>query len=285
MTAGAAGSATVPPGRGRRVPSDVAAAEPGEPGLPLLPHERVRSICPYLGTGEGWRLAVADRSHRCLAVAPPIPLALTKQSRLCLDARHATCATFVAASTAAAAVRDVDEAARPVAGTFGSGRRWPVARTQSTVFDVGRGSVDIASVARQRTTGQVALVFLALVAFGALVLARVAADAPRPEDGVPVVLASATPVSTYSGVPASPTPSPTSAPSAMIASPSPTGPPASSTPFVPSPAPTRTYTVRSGDTLSAIAVRFGTTVRALRQANGITDPSRLQIGQVLQIPG
>jgi LysM repeat protein len=45
-----------------------------------------------------------------------------------------------------------------------------------------------------------------------------------------------------------------------------------------------TYKVRSGDTLSAIAARFGTTVRALVDLNGITDPSRLRVGQVLKLP-
>jgi len=42
--------------------------------------------------------------------------------------------------------------------------------------------------------------------------------------------------------------------------------------------------VKSGDTLSAIASRFGTTVRAISNLNGIDDPSRLSVGQVLLIP-
>jgi lysozyme len=45
-----------------------------------------------------------------------------------------------------------------------------------------------------------------------------------------------------------------------------------------------TYKVKSGDTLSAIAARFGTTVRVLVELNGIADPSRLKIGQVIQLP-
>ena len=46
----------------------------------------------------------------------------------------------------------------------------------------------------------------------------------------------------------------------------------------------RTYTVQSGDTLSAIAKQYSTTVQAIMDLNGITDPGRLKIGQVLQIP-
>lgn len=43
------------------------------------------------------------------------------------------------------------------------------------------------------------------------------------------------------------------------------------------------YTVRSGDTLSKIAVRYHTSTRALRAVNGISG-DHLRIGQVLQIP-
>ena len=45
-----------------------------------------------------------------------------------------------------------------------------------------------------------------------------------------------------------------------------------------------TYTVAAGDTLFAIAERFGTTVEALVAANVLTDPDTLDIGQVLKIP-
>lgn len=52
------------------------------------------------------------------------------------------------------------------------------------------------------------------------------------------------------------------------------------------PAPSgRSYTVRRGDTLSVIALRFGVSVWALAQANGIRNPSLIYVGQVLRIPG
>jgi LysM repeat protein len=47
---------------------------------------------------------------------------------------------------------------------------------------------------------------------------------------------------------------------------------------------TATYTVRSGDTLGAIARRAGTTVAAIAAANGIADPNRINVGQVLRLP-
>ncbi len=44
------------------------------------------------------------------------------------------------------------------------------------------------------------------------------------------------------------------------------------------------YTVKSGDTLFTIAQQFGTTVRALQEANNLADPNRLSVGQQLVIP-
>jgi len=44
------------------------------------------------------------------------------------------------------------------------------------------------------------------------------------------------------------------------------------------------YIVQPGDTLSAIAWRFGTTVWALAQANGIWNPNLIYIGQRLYLP-
>jgi len=49
--------------------------------------------------------------------------------------------------------------------------------------------------------------------------------------------------------------------------------------------PTQTYVVQPGDTLTAIAARFGTTVQALVVANNIVNPNLIFVGQVLVIPG
>ena len=46
-----------------------------------------------------------------------------------------------------------------------------------------------------------------------------------------------------------------------------------------------TYTVQSGDTLSGIAAKFGTSWQTLQQLNGIADPNLIYPGQVLKLPG
>ena len=74
--------------------------------------------------------------------------------------------------------------------------------------------------------------------------------------------------------------------------PQPTDPPATSPPPQATPVPTeapptgeQSYVVRHGDTLGRIAARFGTTINAIAQRNGITNPNYIYIGQVLIIPG
>jgi len=225
--------------------------------------------CPYLAAeGRGWRSAAADREHRCTAVEPPAMLALEKQRRLCLVDEHTTCATYLAALAArgadpAAAAVDVDRVTR-----------WAITRTTPVLLDHGRIPPTLAVLSPFRRGGQVALGGLMVVALGAVLAGRLAA----PDDGPAAAVA--TPSPTPAAIPtSSPTASPT--PTAAPATPSPTP---TSTP-TPSPAPTPlTYTVRSGDTLSRIANQHGTTVAAIVDLNGITDPSRLRIGQVLLIP-
>ena len=58
-------------------------------------------------------------------------------------------------------------------------------------------------------------------------------------------------------------------------------PPPQSTP----PPTSGTYTVQTGDTLSSIARRFGTTVAAIAQANNIVNVNYIYVGQVLQLTG
>jgi LysM repeat protein len=94
---------------------------------------------------------------------------------------------------------------------------------------------------------------------------------------------------------ATPTPTPTATPtqtttpppgSTATPTPTPTSTPTPTATPVATPAPGQTiiYVVRMGDTLYSLARRFGTTVTAIAQLNGITNTHRIWIGQRLIIP-
>lgn len=91
-----------------------------------------------------------------------------------------------------------------------------------------------------------------------------------PGEATPTPSVEATPASSPSESP-TPTPSPTESPSP---SPSPSG-----SPEVP-----KTYVVRSGDTLSGIALSLDISMADLIALNGITDPNKIKPGQVLKLP-
>ncbi|MCB8944809.1 MAG: LysM peptidoglycan-binding domain-containing protein [Ardenticatenaceae bacterium] len=57
------------------------------------------------------------------------------------------------------------------------------------------------------------------------------------------------------------------------------------TPPPPTPATGTTYVVQPGDTIFRIAVRFGVSVTAVAQANGLSNPNLIFVGQTLIIPG
>lgn len=59
----------------------------------------------------------------------------------------------------------------------------------------------------------------------------------------------------------------------------------SSTPSAPQATMGQNYTVQVGDTLFKIAQQHGTTVQAIANANNITDPTQLRVGQVLVVEG
>lgn len=62
-------------------------------------------------------------------------------------------------------------------------------------------------------------------------------------------------------------------------SPTPTPPPKPA----PSPAPSGTYIVKAGDTLGAIAARYGTTYQYLAKINNISNPNLIYVGQVIRV--
>ncbi len=115
-----------------------------------------------------------------------------------------------------------------------------------------------------------------------LLPARALASPETLEDGIMPVLPVVTVVAPPTLTPR-PTPAPTATPT-----PEPTATPAPTA--TPTPEPTaagpRRYTVQSGDTLRAIAERFGVTIEAILQANNLTPAQgdNLRVGQELTIP-
>ncbi|MEJ2458130.1 MAG: LysM domain-containing protein, partial [Novosphingobium sp.] len=49
-------------------------------------------------------------------------------------------------------------------------------------------------------------------------------------------------------------------------------------------APPPSYTVKPGDTLTAIATRFGSDVATLARINGIPNPDMIDVGQTIRLP-
>jgi LysM repeat protein len=227
-----------------------------------------RAICPYLLVASGhWRNAEPSRDHVCTAEAEPIPLGLEIQRRLCFG-DHEGCRRY---EDALAAYR----AAVPLIPLR------PVARTAPVVIDRGRPPLPIPHLADRKGIGQVVLAVAMIAAVGALLVARLG-PAGGGQSATPGASASATVVG-------SPTRGPTATPTATVTpTPASTSTPTPKPTAKPTTKPTATtgtmYTVRSGDTLSSIAAKFGTTVKALQKLNGISDPSLIHPGQILRIP-
>ena len=82
------------------------------------------------------------------------------------------------------------------------------------------------------------------------------------------------------------TPEPTRAMSTPTATSTPTPVPATPEPTeTPTPEPTPiTHILQAGDTLIGLARKYGVTVQAIQEANGITDPRGLLVGQQIIIP-
>jgi LysM repeat protein len=259
----------------------------------LTPATASAAVCPYLLSADGsWRASTPSREHRCTAVEPAAALATDKQRRLCLTDAHTGCVTYKAAvasgaATPAGEVRRTRPGERPSART--------IVRTAPLVLDHGRRVMPTGILrGGDRSVGQGALILLMVVAFAAIIVARLSAGDSAPPGGQvggvtgtprPTATASATSTAT-----AKPTAKPTATPRATAkptstptAKPSATAKPSSTPAATTSPTTPATYKVKRGDTLSGIATTYKTTVAALVKLNGIKDPATLRVGQVLKL--
>lgn len=144
------------------------------------------------------------------------------------------------------------------------------------VVDRGRASFGLPSLGDRRQLGQIGLVVLMIAALGAILLARVGS----PQTSGLAIGGSPTP---HGSAAASPRATPRGSTSPTLGP----GPSASAPTRSPKPSPTakpRTYTIKSGDTLSSIAARFHTTAQILEQLNGIKSPFVIHPGEVLKLP-
>jgi LysM repeat protein len=263
----------------------------------------VHRACPYLISAAGtWRGSQPTRDHRCSATQPQAAPSPAKQRGLCLAPTYGTCATYVAAQEL--------EAGRAVATPQSASGFWPETRSTLLALEPGHGRSASFLGSSRKGGGQALLVGLMVLAFLVLVIAR---TAPQSGQGASSSATGGGPAATMSPTDARPTdsaaapgspsasgatsPATSAAPPSLPPSERPTGSPAASERPTQTPTPGATprasagpsvtaatsYKVRSGDTLSGIAARFGTTVKKIKVANGLTS-NLIRTGQVLIIP-
>jgi nucleoid-associated protein YgaU len=264
-------------------PSDPPSHRPDAGGVPSAARPAEGALlCPFLVSVDGpWRRPGVHRLHRCRAVAPATTVPSATQRRFCLSGAHTTCPAYRSAEE-----RLGGSVEHPV------GTRWPLPIPAATVVDPGPPWGGLSASPPLRLASQVGFAALVIAAAGVFVAGRLVS-------GIPAGGERETPFPTgISSLPAAVLPSPSAAEgSAATETPSVTETPpvGSSSPVatpgatpIASAAPTSgyrtTYTVRPGDTLSAIAARYGTTVQAIAELNGIENPSLIRVGQVLRIP-
>ena len=234
-------------------------------------------VCPLLGLAADGRTVVdgVDPGHRCHAEVPSLPLDRQQQARVCLTPGFERCERFLRHAALTGGIRPRPA---PIADGLVS------TRLLLTPEPAWRG---IAGRTRRARTGRavgLAAGALLLVAGGAAVASTLGGPPEPSGDGLALTTATGRPTATATP---RPTPDPTEAPTPIpTAAPTPIPPPPETPVPTPPPTPTpvRTYVVQEGDTLSTIAAAFGSTVAAIQEANGISDPNEITIGQTLVIP-
>jgi LysM repeat protein len=242
----------------------------------------VDRICPFLALSTDHRTVVDgfDPEHACHAIAEPDSLDRARQAEQCLTEAHRQCDRYLAF----------------VASRAGDAASVPAPASDSLIV---RTRLVLDPEARRGLRGGTAPLGLSprrwLVA-GGVAAVGVAAAATAVGGGFGGLVGRPQP-SGSSTISVSPTARPTTTPAATIAeeSDAPSSPPSvtpTATPEAPRPsesAPTSpaaapaTYVVLEGDTLSLIATRFGTSVTAIQEANGLNSDV-INIGQTLVIP-
>lgn len=241
----------------------------------------IGAVCPYLGLADDpdSHATYATEAHRCYRMPTPTRIALTHQERYCLGAEHTACPVYRGegvpgaqpqpARASAAAPRSMPRP-RASAGTLGTRRGGGISMPVATVglFALALGLVVLAIVI-QNLVGGGGGEELTPADRLATQEAQVR-QTPRSGDGeqpTPTLGAGETPTAeTPTAVPTTP---------AADSTPASTATPGGSG---------QTYVVQPGDTCSSIAEQFGTTVEAIREANGLDEECTIFADQELIIP-
>jgi len=216
---------------------------------PSLSESRISasfSICPFLvsETAALPRAALPAEGHRCAAAGVAAPISAQHQRVFCFTSQHRDCSRYLAVA------------------------RQPLT---SPARDAPRAAIASAAALMVAVVGAAAVALLAIG--NPFTVEPLAGDATPPATAAALATAPAVATIEVTLAPVSPT--------RILAAPSATAtPPASPRPS----ATPATYTVRPGDSLTAVAARFGVTVPALAAANGLAPTAQLRIAQTLVIP-
>ncbi|MEP7199110.1 MAG: LysM domain-containing protein [Chloroflexota bacterium] len=206
--------------------------------------------CPLLGTrADGsTHFGYATRENQCNAHNRVSPLTLEEQEALCLTPNYQTCRFYLAHLSRQSATHKAEES---------------LTRVSTPVPPYRPRAITVLAIAA----------FLFVLCCAGLLLS-----------GVPQAVATSFVPTGTPTLTRTPTRAPTGTPTAIATPTTPSTPTATATPTIRPTATPIVYTVQPGDTLGAIATKFGVTTEAIMNANGITDPHTIRAGSRLIIP-
>jgi len=232
--------------------------------------------CPLLGLPDDQlsRFSYPSVGHRCRADDSPRPIDLGHQAAFCLTAMYPECPRYRAAAVSR----------RPGAATPATAEASGVALERARADAGGPGTPG--EPGRRPPTWTSRWRRVVAIGIGIAVVAGVVYFAsPAIADWMQQMGAGTSAASPSPSTPPPATPSPTLATPAPTPTPTATGVPTAT------PSPTRTpaatpqvHVVVRGETLIAIAARYGVTAAAIKKANGITGAGLIYVGQRLVIP-
>jgi LysM repeat protein len=243
------------------IPASQAEEQPTE----RLPRLSLPEICPHLGLrGDPASCALFPRPDHVCGVpgAPPPPLEW--QAGYCLSRRWAECPHFQAQTTGQAAE------------STGYPTRWRLGR-RAALAVAGTLAVACGLLGVAFARGYISIDVDTIVSTPSPAAGVVATSPAASGDPSPAPAASGT-------VAPRPTPAAVETP-ALAATPTATPRPMETPTPLPTPSPRpETHIVAEGETLSEIAARYGTTVEAITELNGLSDPDNIPAGMVLRLP-